>query len=64
VDLDCPRCGKRHGVYGWPGGGLGIENWPDRAGTIVELYEGRRLPTVLVEKPSDKSGAIKRAATS
>ena len=48
VDLDCPRCGKRHEVYGGLWGGLVIENGPDRAGTIAELHEGRELPGVLV----------------
>jgi len=64
VDFDCPRCRKVHGVCGGPGCGLVIPNGPDRAGTIAEQYEGRRLPTVLVEKPNDKCGATKRAATS
>jgi len=44
VDLDCPRCGKRHEVYGWPGGGLLIPKSPDGAGTITELYEGESCP--------------------
>ena len=48
VDLDCPRCGKRHGVYGGLHGGLLIPNGLDRAGTITELYEGQELPDVLV----------------
>ena len=53
VDLDCPRCGKRHGVYGGLVGGLVIENGPDHAGTIAELYEGQELPGVLVRLMTD-----------
>ena len=53
VDLDCPRRGKRHEVYGWPAGGLLIPNGPDRAGTIAELYEGQELPSVLVRLMND-----------
>jgi hypothetical protein len=54
VDFDCPRCGKIHGVLGWPGGGLRIENGPERAGTVAELYADRELATVLVGKLNDK----------
>lgn len=43
-----------HGVIGGPGGGLVIENGPDRPGTIAELYEGRELPAVLVRLLNDK----------
>jgi hypothetical protein len=52
VDFDCPRCGKIHGV--WGGSGVRIENGPDRAGTIAELYKGRELPHVPVRLMNDK----------
>ena len=53
VDPDCPRCGKHHGVHGWPGGGLLIPNGPDRPGTIADLYEGQELPGVPVQLRTD-----------
>ena len=53
VDLDCPRCGRRHEVYGGPGLGLIIPNGPDRTGTTAELYAGQGLPAVLVTLITD-----------
>lgn len=39
---------------GGAGFGLRIENGPDRAGTIAELYEGWRIPDRLTELLHDK----------
>ena len=53
VDLDCPRCGKLHWIYGGPGCGPLIPNDLDRAGTIAELYEGQDLPGALLRLMTD-----------
>jgi hypothetical protein len=54
VTLNCSRCGTEHIVVGGLVGALLIEDGPDRAGTIAELYAGRELPAVLVSLLNDK----------
>lgn len=48
---DCPHCGGTHlAAGGEPGLRLVIENGPDRAGTVAELWPNGNYPPAVAEK--------------